>query len=409
MLGIICIVWLIHIDKKTISHIKNKIIDNKSLFISSAFFLFGATISIFTSVDIRTALGEWKAFYIEPFIFFLILISISSLQNVVNKNKKQKSFLDITFHLSSYQLTKTIISALLLSAFCTSLLAIYQHFTGWLVPYDFWANRDTYRVTAWYGFPNAVGLFFAPVFILGLYFFINKSYKIQDTNKSQKINSKLFFKYCILSVSCILLLTTFLFAIIYAKSTGALIGIATGICFLLFIWKRTRWFILVASIIALVGLFALPNDNAIRQELFMQDRSGQLRIEMWAETSAYLFEHPLRGTGLASYSERIAPYRIQKNIEIFHHPHNLLLTLWVNTGFIGLFGFLWLVVIVMRMFIVTTKQIDKTFFIATLITIFTTGLVDSPYIKNDLAFLFWTIVALFLIASYDKNMENKKT
>jgi len=38
-----------------------------------------------------------------------------------------------------------------------------------MVPWEFWENRNTYRVTGWYGFPNAVGLFIAPLIPLSLY------------------------------------------------------------------------------------------------------------------------------------------------------------------------------------------------------------------------------------------------
>ncbi|PIY93356.1 MAG: hypothetical protein COY69_02070, partial [Candidatus Magasanikbacteria bacterium CG_4_10_14_0_8_um_filter_32_14] len=34
-------------------------------------FIIASTISIFTSSDTRGALGEWKAFYVEPILFFL--------------------------------------------------------------------------------------------------------------------------------------------------------------------------------------------------------------------------------------------------------------------------------------------------------------------------------------------------
>ena len=49
----------------------------------------------------------------------------------------------------------------------------------------------------------------------------------------------------------------------------------------------------------------------------------------------FLTAHPLRGAGLASYTQRIVPYHSQvagENIEIFHHQHNIFLTMWVNLG-----------------------------------------------------------------------------
>ena len=61
----------------------------------------------------------------------------------------------------------------------------------------------------------------------------------------------------------------------------------------------------------------------------------------------FLTAHPLRGAGLASYTQRIVPYHSQvagENIEIFHHQHNIFLTMWVNLGLLGLIGFVWMLV-----------------------------------------------------------------
>jgi len=62
MFGIIFFVWIIKLNKETILNLKSKIINHKFFFIGSGLFLLGATISIFTSLDTRAALGEWKAF-----------------------------------------------------------------------------------------------------------------------------------------------------------------------------------------------------------------------------------------------------------------------------------------------------------------------------------------------------------
>src|SRR3989338_6958298 len=134
MFGAITLVWFIHIFQKKLSikQDSKKLLQHRSLLIAIFLFVLGATISIFTSIDTRAALGLWKAFYIEPIILAFILYTTI-------KEKKD-------LHL--------ILLGLILCGLGTSILAIYQHFTGWLVPHAFWANRNTYRVTSWYGFPN---------------------------------------------------------------------------------------------------------------------------------------------------------------------------------------------------------------------------------------------------------------
>lgn len=378
MFGAITLVWLIHIFQKKIDIKQNikKITERRSLLLATSLFVLGATMSIFTSVDTRAALGLWKAFYIEP-----ILLAFTLYTTI--KEKKD-------LHL--------ILLGIILCGLGTSILAIYQHFTGWMVPHAFWANRNTYRVTGWYGFPNAVGLFLAPIIPLALYFIKVKSEKLKG---KRKLLTSSFFYF--------LLLTFYLLAIFYAKSTGAIIGFTAAIAVFLLLYKKTRIPTLILGAIAFAGLFFLPANNPIRQEVLMQDRSGQLRLDMWAETTQYLSEHPITGAGLASYHKVIYPYRVDKTIEVFHHPHNIFLTMWVNIGLMGLVGFVWIIVWFYRVGLseklkVKSKKNEDLlpYLIAAMTTFVVMGLVDSPYIKNDLAVMFWVLSALLLIQTSNK-------
>lgn len=373
LLGIVTIVWLVQFRadiKKRVVFIFKK----QPLHVWAAvLFVLAATISVFTSLDTRAAAGEWKAFYIEPIIVCLILAT-----SVIKKK-----------HIH------WILWGLMMSGIATSIYAIYQHFTGWGVPEAFWQNNNTFRVTAWYGFPNGVGLILAPLVPISLYLI------------------KTYWKKTI-SLIPIISIPLFLLAIFYAKSTGGLVGVAGGIGLLLLFYRKTRWWVIGAGILGTIGLLLLPNTNALKQELTLQDRSGQIRVHMWQETMRFLKDRPIRGAGLASYSERIEPYHTRVNgegIEIFHHPHNIFLTMWVNLGVLGLIAFVWLVVSLFR--IQFTVYHNKTipsldyFLLAMLFTILVTGLVDSPYIKNDWAIIFWMIPGL-LIASYRyEKLENK--
>ncbi len=136
----------------------------------------------------------------------------------------------------------------------------------------------------------------------------------------------------------------------------------------------------------------------------MQDRSGQIRLNMWAETTEFLSDNPIAGAGLASYKTLIYPYRIDKWIEVFHHPHNIFLTMWVNLGLLGLVGFVWILVWYYRVglsritYHITHNNL-VVFLLASMTALMTTGLVDSPYIKNDLAVLFWLLIALMVATS----------
>jgi len=372
MFGIIFLIWIIK-QKSVIRYQITKIIkENKLLFAGIILFIATATISIFTSSNLKSALGEWKAFYIEPIIMLCILVTSYKLQ----VTKKLKN--DIIF-------------ALILSGLATSLLAIYQHFTGWLVPYDFWQNNDTFRVTAWYGFPNGVGLFLAPLFPLTLYGL--KQSILDFKNKNWK-------KYLFLiPYSLFLILSPF--AIFYAKSTGALIGLVAGIGILLLANKKTRWFTIIIAIVGLSGLFYFSSFSSLRNEVTFQDRSGQIRLSMWSDTVNFLKDNPITGAGLASYPEKMVPYHTTANdegIEIFHHPHNIFLTMWVNLGLFGLVGFLLILIWFLKIILLRNMLRNKLtiFLLSSMVVIVIMGLVDSPYIKNDLAIFFWLLPALLI-------------
>lgn len=364
----------------TITEIKK----NKLLIFGITIFVLAATASIFTSVDIRKAAGEWRAFYIEAILLFFVLGNY--LKNLDAKIRKET-------------IQKYILLPLIACGLVTSTLAIYQHFTGWLVPYSFWANRNTYRVTAWYGFPNAVGLFLAPLIPLALYVVKEKFYELkkQETKNVHQTNSKFQFLISLLFLFCTA------FAIIFAKGSAAIIGSAAGIGVLMLSYKKTRIPTLALALTAIIAIFLLPNSNSLKQEIFAQNYSGELRRNIWTETFAFLKDHPIRGAGIASYEERIVPYRSDHWIEVFHHPHNIFLTIWVNTGLFGLIGFL---TILIWFFKEAFKNFEENkFFFASMIVILTIGLVDSPYIKNDLALLFWLLPVILFSQKFSEKKQ----
>lgn len=366
--------------------------DHPLFFLGTALFVLGATISIFTSVDRVKALGEWRAFYIEPiFLFCIIATYIKSIQSEKRKEVIQKY----------------ILLPLLLSGVITAGFAIYQHFTGFFVPFAFWQNRNTYRVTGWYGFPNAVGLFLAPLIPLSLYV-LKQNYELRMKYKEK------FVTHNFLSVVPLLSLLTIPFALVFAKGSGPIIGAAAGIGVILLLYKKTRWAAIFIGMLGIASLFFIPKTNPLKQELLFQDRSAQIRLFMWQDTKNFLKDHPFAGAGLASYEERMVPYHSKVNgesVEIFHHPHNIFLTMWVNTGIIGLLGFLLILIgfyITGMRYILQYAQAEKlhksktsttilpTFLISAMTVIVVMGFVDSPYIKNDLAIVFWMLPTILL-------------
>src|SRR3989338_10385674 len=111
-------------------------------------FLLSGTISIFIAPDLRAAVGLWRAYIIEPILFFIIFLNVA---------REWKTVL------------RDVIFALATSALLVSTIAIYQYFipsgftifgnTYFAIPNAYWFAESTRRVTSVYCFPNAIGLY----------------------------------------------------------------------------------------------------------------------------------------------------------------------------------------------------------------------------------------------------------
>lgn len=100
-------------------------------------------------------------------------------------------------------------------------------------------------------------------------------------------------------------------------------------------------------------------------------------------------------------------------------PQNLFLAWWLQTGLLGLMGFLWLLVNFFRWALAAWRQKKPSFFplsgtsegrqplalvlMAVMIYILAHGLVDTTYWKNDLALIFWVVMALSCVVSRNSN------
>jgi O-antigen ligase len=172
------------------------------------------------------------------------------------------------------------------------------------------------------------------------------------------------------------------------------------------------------------------------------DLSGQIRKAQWNETWGMLQDGRIfTGSGLANYKQAVAPYHAEgifvrdphdpdwhrktvwneefrnsvwQPLEIYMYPHNIFLNFWVELGLAGMILFIW---IVGKFLYIGLKNIftyrlgrnlksKNRYFVLGLVcammVIVVHGLVDVPYFKNDLAVLFWLLVAMIGVL----NLEN---
>lgn len=358
--AMILILFLMFLLKNKFSWLKN--FYRNHFFWPTIVFLAAATLSFLISPNLRAAAGIWKAYFLEPILFFIVLIST----------------------LKTTKEIKNIFWALGFSAVSLSLIALGQKIglagLAALVPPQFLKPTGAVdRVTSILGYPNALGLYLSPIIILFVGFLFWEK--------------KIFLN--ILKIIVIVLSFT---TIVLAKSEAAFLALLiVGLLYLLSRKKTLIWGVLI--VIILLGVFfALPQINQyLTNKLLLQDYSGFIRRLIWQESWQMLKDHWFFGAGLAGYQTQIAPYHLP-TFEIFLYPHNIILNFWSELGLIGLLAFLWLIIkySAFNLKNLITNKFSWVF-LAIILQFIIHGLVDAPYFRNDLAVLFWLIVALPLI------------
>ncbi|MFA6304611.1 MAG: O-antigen ligase family protein [Patescibacteria group bacterium] len=332
--------------------------------------LVASTISVFVAPNFEPALGIWKAYFIEPIMFFLIFV----------------------YNIKTRAEIKNVIRALGITVVAIGIFAIIQKLTGSLIPNPFWAAEETRRITTFFGYPNANALFVLPMIFLTLY---------------NLLTDKKFWLICFNVLIIILGILT----VIWTASTGALIGLAVGLFALLLFYKKTRLPILISCFLVFLFFGFTPAiQNKINNSLYLASQTKlplvptdlQMRSQMWRETLSMLADRPLTGAGLSGYQTTVSPFHVNQHIEIYLYPHNFFLNFWTETGLLGLVAITWLLI---AFFTLSAKKPDSLTFIAIsgMITLLIHGLVDVPYFKNDLAILFWIIVGIAIVLYNQKD------
>ncbi|MDO8582347.1 MAG: O-antigen ligase family protein [bacterium] len=371
------------------------------LFYPTLLFLLSSTISIFIAPDLRAALGLWRAYIIEPILFFLMMTD--TLNHSPRSGSGQAGWPTVW---------RDVTIALSLSALGVALPAIYQKFNPIGIPNIHWAAAETRRVVSWYGFPNALGLYLAPIIVLLVGWIFSKKEKVVgDARRGSPIEPQhppaggdaVGWGCRAVGPQTLAIIATAasLLAILFARSEGAIaslliVGFVAGM-----FSSRTRLWVSVITLVFVIATFTnTPWRDYVYEQAAFHGDSGKVRIQQWKETIKMLRDHPIFGAGLSGYQKTVAPYHKQKHIEIYQYPHNIVLNFWSELGLLGVIAFLWLVILFFR------KALSPPFrggarggaiIISAISVILIHGLVDVPYFKNDLAIFFWLLLALSTI------------
>ena len=266
-------------------------------------------------------------------------------------------------------------------------LGLVQYLTGWGIPNEFWSAAASRRITTVYGYPNGTSLFVTPIIALylGWWSGFRSSWRVLAS----------------------LVIATGLALILMAHTAGALVALL--ICLIVVLWRypRTRlWSSLLMSVMLLASLYYLTTPNfqtqwqrITTQTLTLTSGSLEIRIDQWRETLAMLSHHWLLGSGLAGYQTALLPYHQHNWLEVFLYPHNLLLNFWAELGLIGAIAFLGLILyLIAHLWKTKSPSAIQQGLLVAFIAILIHGMVDVPYLRNDLSVQYFLLVAITIVS-----------
>jgi len=154
-----------------------------------------------------------------------------------------------------------------------------------------------------------------------------------------------------------------------------------------------------------MGVLATQANNPKLSKLTAPRSSLESRITIWHSASRILKDNPIFGIGQGNFQDKYLEY--QKYFPPYlewavPQPHNLYLAFWLESGILGISGFLLIIIVWIKNITseIKNQKNSRTLLAATLLSIILYilihGLVDTPYWKNDLSVIFWIIFSLGL-------------
>jgi len=320
---------------------------HKKVFLAFSLVILGISVATLKGGNISVGLGVLKSWFILPFVFSLVALSVFAEQ----KEKKK------------------LLGAYFWSAFFVSCLSLI-FWTQGKVTYDF-------RLMGIFNSPNYLAMYIAPAFLLGTVFFMTSYTRASLKNKL--IN--------------LLLIITMLFVIYLTKSYASWLAIGASLLIVVLIVYKNKIKIFVASLILIIsGLFFCSSLNLSSKDIFSERSSLNSRIIIWKSSEKIIKDNWLWGIGPSNFQNKYLEY--QKYFPPYlewavPHPHNLYLGFWLSGGIFSLAGFIYLIFLGLQAFARSKKKSSLVGALVILLYLLLHGVLDTTYFKNDLAIVFW--------------------
>jgi len=323
-------------------------------------------VAVFISPDLRAAAGLWKAYILEPVMLFVVFV------NVI---KTKEQLLQILWGLGA----SVVVIGFVAMLQYLNIVNIHAHY----------GLETPRRATSVFPFPTAVGKFVGPILAFFIGIFVVRGLRAARS-LWELVHNNIF-------VSGVILFG--LMGLLFSVSRGAIIGVGAALLFSSFFSKRKIWIWLGVGIVMVAALAVPQTRDNITGVFSATDVSTDVRLVMWQGALRIIEDHPVLGTGLASFPIVYDDYKEASHTEYFPNPDQLYLTLWIEMGIAGLIVF---GLAIVRFFIVA-RQIMREYreyavgLMAAIVAMLVYGFLDTPYFKNDLAVQFWVFLGITVV------------
>jgi O-antigen ligase len=336
---------------------------DKKLMISLGLLFLAASVSLFVNGIDKAKLGQYIVLFVQPLSIFFIARFLYS------KVPASREILLYSFYIF---------------LFVIGVYAVVQYSTLIGLPRGWWGNSiEPKRALTFFAHPDFFALFITPV----LAFLIPDTAARLAQLKKSALN--IILPLCWLGG---------LVGLIYSLSRGGWIGFLAAAAMFVLISANKKYLIGAAAVVIAASAFVyyIPNFRYRVILPFYGQRSAFARLTVWDAGLRMVKDSPILGKGLNGYSNNWESYTSDSTLEHHNYPHQIFLAFWVDTGLLGLLGFIG---VCLYGFIYGLKNKANNYAFGVLlflVAILVHGLVDNPYFKNDLALVFWLIYA-FLI------------
>jgi O-antigen ligase len=335
----------------------------KPLLISIGLFILASLISLFAFGVDSEKIAQWVVLYLQPLaIFFLVRYFI--LQDSTNPETRSK--IAEYCRIALYVLVAT-----------AGALAIVQYFTLLTLPPAWWGNaNEPKRAIAFFAHANAFGLFVTPLLAWLI------------PHAVQKFRNQKYLYGFVWLIGAV--------GVLLSLSRGAWLGLAlaAGVYVLISANKKMIISFAIAALL-LVGIIAAVPNLRYRVLLpFHGEKSSVARLSLWNTGWKMVTDSPILGKGVNGFSDNWDLYNKDLNLEHYNFPHNIFLNFWIDSGLLGLLSMMAILAIAAWRGILRRKNVAAMGMLLFIVAMVSHGLIDIPYLKNDLAFIFWLTLAI---------------